>query len=92
MDINQDLNAQLRIDFGRKIDINKLGFILRGDYPHGSYWTEAKVTFSNGNENTFNFEKLMEEQRFEIEEQDIEWLELHSLIKATDKSVFPALT
>lgn len=90
--INQDPNALLRIDFGRKVNINELGFILRGDYPHDSYWTQATVTFSNGNKQTFNFEKLMEEQRYEIEEQEIEWLELHSLIKAADESVFPALT
>lgn len=90
--INQDPNAMLRIDFGRTVKINALGFILRGDYPHDSYWTQGTVTFSSGNEQIFVFNKLMEEQCFEIEEQEIEWLELHSLIKAKDESVFPALT
>lgn len=90
--INQDPNARLRIDFGRIIKINELGFILRGDYPHDSYWTQGTITFSNGSEQNFKFDKLMEEQRFEIEEKEIEWLELHSLIKAKDESVFPALT
>lgn len=90
--INQDPNAVLRIDFGRMVKINQLGFILRGDYPHDSYWTKGIITFSNGYDKIFNFDKLMEEQSFEIEEQEVEWLELHSLIKAVDESVFPALT
>ena len=91
--INQDPNACLRIDFGRKVTIDRLGFILRGDYPHDSYWTEGTVTFSDGDKRVYSFEKVMDEQTFDLEKpKEIEWLEFDKLIKHEDDSPFPALT
>lgn len=90
--INQDPEACLRIDFGRKVLIDELGFILRGDYPHDSYWTKGTVTFSTGESLEVGFEKLLSEQKIKISPREIEWLELNQLIKAEDESPFPALT
>lgn len=90
--INKDPNACLTLNFGRKVKIDKLGFVLRGDYPHDSYWTQGTVTFSDGSKEILKFEKLLTEQQFSIEEREIEWLKFDELIKAEDDSPFPALT
>ena len=77
---------------GEKSSIDELGFILRGDYPHDSYWTKGIVTFSTGDSLEVDFEKLLSEQKIKISPREIEWLELNQLIKAEDESPFPALT
>lgn len=90
--INQDPNACLRIEFGRPIVADQLGVVLRGDYPHDSYWTEGTLTFSDGSKLVVNFDKVLSEQLIEIGGKVIEWVEFSHLIKANDDSPFPALT
>lgn len=90
--INKDPNACLTINFGRKIKVNKLGFVLRGDYPHDSYWIQGTITFSDGSEEIIKFEKRLEEQVFNIDERNIEWIKFDKLVKNEDDSPFPALT
>lgn len=90
--INQDPDACLRIDFGRQVEVDQLGIVLRGDFPHDSYWNQGKVTFSDGSDEQLYFEKVLSEQRYPISKRKIEWLEFSELIKQPDDSPFPALT
>lgn len=90
--INQDPEACLRIDFGRTVEIDKIGIVLRGDYPHDSFWTEGKLSFSDGSQEKVQLEKLMGEQLFEFTPKAISWLEFSELKKNDDESPFPALT
>lgn len=90
--INQNPQAELSIAFGRSVEIDALSFYLRADFPHDAWWTRASVSFSDGSAMDFALEKTGGAQRFEIAPRKIEWLRLHSLIKADDPSPFPALT
>lgn len=90
--INRDPNAELRIDFSRKVKTDCLKLTLRADFPHDAWWTQATVTFSDGSREILHLVKTDMPQAFPIAEREIEWLTLGELIKAEDESPFPALT
>lgn len=90
--INQQADALIKINFGRLVEINQIQLVLRGDYPHDSYWTQAKIDFSDGSSEIVQLKKVLEPQVIKLQSKTIEWLELKDLIKANDESPFPALT
>ncbi len=90
--INEQTDAYLRLDFGRQIEVNRIGIVLRGDYPHDSYWKQISIYFSDGSKETIALQKVAEEQFFDITSRQIEWLRLDDLKKDEDSSTFPALT
>lgn len=90
--INKDPNAALQIAFGAPVDLDTLILTLRADFPHDSYWTEGQVAFSDGSSEHLSFIKTGAPQIFPVRKTHIQWLRLHSLVKAQDNSPFPALT
>ncbi len=90
--INQNPNAVFRLDFGRKVEANRLVLYTRADYPHDNWWEKVTIRFSDGSKMVLDLVKTGEAQIFEFEKSYIEWLELGELIKADDPSPFPALT
>ncbi|OZB98950.1 hypothetical protein [Paenibacillus sp. XY044] len=89
--INQQADAELTLDFGRKVELDRLGLVLRGDFPHDSWWKEVTIAFSDGSEEKFQTEKIRSVQYFDISPRTVEWLVLKRLIKG-DETPFPALT
>ena len=90
--INRDPNAEMKVEFGRKVWIDCVKICLRADFPHDSYWTEGTVTFSDGSSEVLKFVKTGRVQTFKIAPREIEWVTFGTLIKADDESPFPALT
>lgn len=89
--INRDPQARFRLEFGHPVEIDRIVFYTRADYPHDSWWTEATVYFSDESRQCFSLKKTGAAQEFRLEKRCIEWLELGNLIKAPDASLFPAL-
>ena len=90
--INQQADAALTIDFGRKVAIDWIRLLFRADYPHDSYWTKVTFEFSDGEElilPTTNA-TIFQEIKFPLKETSS--LTIKNLIKAEDASPFPALT
>ncbi|MGM0523406.1 MAG: hypothetical protein ACQER2_05075 [Bacillota bacterium] len=90
--INQQADALIKIDFGRPVEINQIQLVLRGDYPHDSYWTQATIAFSDGSSEIIGLKKVLDPQVIDLSPKTIEWLVVKDLIKADDDSPFPALT
>lgn len=90
--INRRDDATWKLEFGRPVDIDKIAFYSRADFPHDNWWVNATITFSDGSKEVLNLVKTGEAQYFDIKKNGIEWLELSELIKADDPSPFPALT
>lgn len=88
--INRDPNAKMCIDFGREVEIDKVVFFLRADYPHDSFWEKVTLEFDN-EELTFNTTNSSEAQVFNIKKIKTTKVILKNLIKHKDKSPFPAL-
>jgi hypothetical protein len=90
--INQQKDAQLTVEFGRAVKLDKLVLTLRADFPHDSFWTSVTVIFSDGSEETFATEKTAEAQVFHFAPRTVKAATLCKLCKAVDESPFPALT
>ncbi|MFP8917592.1 hypothetical protein ACLI5Y_12360 [Enterococcus innesii] len=90
--INQQADAQLTIDFGRIVEIDKIALVLRGDYPHDSYWTQATLEFSNGQQEILRPTNQLDRQYFSFTKIRTSSILLKELIKHHDESPFPALT
>ncbi|WP_425541670.1 hypothetical protein [Alkalibacterium iburiense] len=91
--INQQDDAELKIDFGRTVEIDEVEVTLRADFPHDNYWIKGTIQFSDGEETTLQFIKTKDPQSFSIEKKQTEWLILKNLIKSDESSSpFPALT
>ena len=90
--INQQDDAQMTLDFGRPVDIDKIVLYTRADFPHDNWWESVTFTFSDGTEETVSLEKSVEPHVIPMKRQGITWLSFGKLIKADDPSPFPALT
>ncbi|MBT0571059.1 hypothetical protein KIK84_12035 [Curvibacter sp. CHRR-16] len=90
--INRDPQAALTLEFGRPVMADEVVLYLRADFPHDAWWERVSVTFSDGETVDLSLHKSGAAQRFSFVERKIEWLKLHSLVKADDPSPFPALT
>jgi hypothetical protein len=90
--INQQADAQITIDFGRKVKVNQVALVLRGDYPHDSYWEQATLEFSDGQQLVLKPTNQLSRQFFTFPEKNTESVTLKELIKHQDDSPFPALT
>lgn len=90
--INQQKDAEISIDFGRPVLVDKIALVLRADFPHDSYWTEATVAFSSGEELVIHPKAVQDRQFFSFEKRETTKVTLKNLIKNVDDSPFPALT
>jgi hypothetical protein len=90
--INRNPDAELALDFGRKILADTIRITLRGDWPHDSWWTEATIRFDDGSSLVCPLQKSALPQTFPIGKKEISSLTIGSLRKADDESPFPALT
>ncbi|MFA6844719.1 MAG: carbohydrate-binding protein [Sphaerochaetaceae bacterium] len=90
--INRDPKAAFTLDFGRKIIVSELRLTLRTDFPHDSYWTQARVEFDDGAREILDLSDSDLPQCFTTKERVTRTLVLKNLIKAKDESPFPALT
>lgn len=85
-------DAHLRLDFGRRVLLGELAFVLRGDYPHDSHWTSLTVEFDDASTLQVPLEPASGRQGFAFPELVTASLTLRDLVKADDDSPFPALT
>lgn len=90
--IGRRADAVWKLEFGRAVDIEKLVFYCRADFPHDSWWKEATLMYSDGSTEKRHLIKSKDAQIFEVKKNKIEWIEIKELIKADDQSPFPALT
>ena len=90
--INQRKDAEITIDFGREVEIDKVALVLRADYPHDSYWTQVTLVLSTGEEHVLKTTNDFGRQYFELPTSKVTHVTLKDLIKNEDESPFPALT
>lgn len=90
---DENRNAEIVIDFGRKILAEELDVLLRADFPHDNWWKEADAVFSDGSSLHLMFQKTDKVQKYKFEKREISWVRLKNLRKdPLDPSPFPALT
>lgn len=90
--INMQDDAQITLEFGRPVEIDKVTLYTRSDFPHDNWWKQVTVTFSDGESMEWQLEKSRLPHELAIPGKKITWLRLEKLIKADDPSPFPALS
>ena len=92
--INKQDDAEITLEFGRKVLIDRMVLVTRAHFPHDNYWQEVTFTFSDGSNMVFKMEKSIEPHEVALPEpKTVEWIKLGNLIKdPDDPSPFPALT
>ena len=51
--INRNPDAEMTVDFGREVEIDRIILYIRADFPHDNWWKKVTVTFSDGEEKDF---------------------------------------
>lgn len=59
------------IDFGTDVEVEKIVFYLRADFPHDTYWKAVDVEFDDGTRQTANFIQTHEGQELILSEKKI---------------------
>lgn len=90
--INQRADALIKIEFGRKVKIDRIILYTRADFPHDNWWEQGTFAFSDGSEMVINMEKSYAPHEFTFESKEVEWITFDRLIKSQDESPFPALS
>ena len=89
---NMQDDAEMTVDFGRDVEADKVVLYTRSDFPHDNWWTQVKLSFSDGSEILWDLEKSSLAHVITFEKKRIRWVRLSDLIKADDPSPFPALS
>lgn len=91
--INRNPQAEIKIDFGREVLVDRIGITLRADFPHDNWWHTADIEFSNGFVYKPEMVKTGATQFYSIPAQKVSWAVMKNMQKdETDPSPFPALT
>ncbi|MDO4268182.1 MAG: carbohydrate-binding protein [Eubacteriales bacterium] len=90
--INRQDDAELTLEFGRPVDVERILLYTRADFPHDNWWEQVTFAFSDGSEETVSLKKSLEPHVIPVKKTGISWLKFGKLIKADDPSPFPALT
>lgn len=53
--INRRDDAAWKLEFGRPVDIDKIAFYSRADFPHDNWWVNATLTFSDGSKEVLDW-------------------------------------
>jgi len=64
-------DLEYHIDFGTDVEVEKLVFYLRADFPHDTYWKSVDVAFDDGTRETANFVKAADGQELVLTETKV---------------------
>lgn len=85
-------DAELTLDFGRTVEIDRLVLYLRADFPHDAWWISASAALDDGFSVAFPLEGRDGAQEVSLGGMHrVRSLKLHSLVKCDMPSAFPAL-
>ena len=91
--INRRDDAEIKLDFGREVDIDRICIYTRADFPHDNWWISGRLSFSDGSFENISLDKKIDEaQVFDIVKKKIRYLTLSDLVRSDDPSPFPALS
>lgn len=90
--INMQDDAEMTVEFGRTVEIDKIILFTRSDFPHDNWWRQVTLTFSDGKSMEWKLEKSRLPHVLTIPAKKVEWVKLEKLMKADDPSPFPALS
>jgi len=86
------LDATLKIDFGREVEIDKVRIFIRCDFPHDTYWKSLTMRFSDGSTMDAALEKKAEGQDIAFAKKKVSFIQLENLQQISTPLGWAALT
>ncbi|NQT89454.1 discoidin domain-containing protein [bacterium] len=71
-----------KVEFGKKVEVDKIVLTIRADFPHDRHWHSATVEFSDGSREKINIKKMVEAQTYTFKKRTVEWLRFTELVQA----------
>lgn len=90
--INRRDDAEITVDFGREVEIDRVVLYTRADFPHDNWWKQVTLSFSDGSSVDWKLEKSSCPHNLTIGKRKTAWVKMSRLIKSSDPSPFPALS
>jgi hypothetical protein len=84
-------DCEVKVDFGREVEVDKVALYLRADFPHDNYWTNLTIVFSDGTQKEVKTVKTGDAQYFEFDKKRIQWIKLMNFKISEDPALFAAL-
>ena len=78
--------------FGGDVEIDKIDFYLRADFPHDTYWKSMEIEFSDGTRVPAEFKETAEAQRVTFEPKVTKFVHLTNFKQAVFPLSWAALT
>ena len=72
-------NCWIKIDFGRRVKLDKICVVMRGDFPHDEAFRTGILKFSDGTEMPVSFEKTRQQQEIKFPSKETTSIELCKL-------------
>ncbi|MCB2358579.1 discoidin domain-containing protein [Clostridium estertheticum] len=85
-------DAQIIVNFGREVEVDKIALYLRADFPHDTYWKSLKIEFSDGTSKIVETIKTSDAQYIRFNKKTIRWIKLLDFRKSDELTDFAALT
>ena len=85
-------DLEFTLNFGHKVNVNKIVFYLRADFPHDTFWKNIDVEFSDGSVETANLEGTADGQELVFEERETTYIKLINFRQVSYPLSWAALT
>ena len=85
------VDAKITLDFGRTVEVDRMGVCIRADFPHDSWWTQATLVLSDGTSQLLPLEKTDALQLIDVGQHSIRWARIENWVKYDEPAQFPAL-
>ncbi len=70
-----------KVEFGRKVEVDKIVLTIRADFPHDSAWKSATIEFSDGSREKIQIAKTADPQTFTFAKRTVTWLRFIELVQ-----------
>ncbi len=85
-------DLEFTLNFGHKVNVNKIVFYLRADFPHDTFWKNIDVKFSDGGIETANLVGTADGQELCFEERETTYIKLINFKQVSYPLSWAALT
>lgn len=85
-------DLEFTVYFGGEVEVERLVFFLRADFPHDTYWKSVDVAFSDGSMAKAGFVKTAEGQQIEVENHKTSFIRLTNFKQISEPLSWAALT
>ncbi len=80
------------LDFGAEVEIDKIDFYLRADFPHDTYWKSLDIEFSDGSIANMQFEGIADAQSITFEKKRTKTIHLTNFKQVSTPLSWAALS